>query len=111
MASRVDSRIDWRHWRDRWEAQQAAYTVDWEDRFTIMLDALDALLPEDFVAIDRASGPGTTSRRLLERFPRARSVWPARVTGSPLRVFATDCKKRHAGGGRTFECAGRFTSV
>jgi hypothetical protein len=59
MTSGVESRIDWQHWRDRWEKQQAAYTVDWEGRYTIMLDAVEALLPEEFVAIDIASGPGT----------------------------------------------------
>ncbi|MGD9892733.1 MAG: trans-aconitate 2-methyltransferase [Dehalococcoidia bacterium] len=74
MTSSVESRIDWHHWRDRWEAQQAAYTVDWEGRYAIMLDAVEALLPEAFVAIDIASGPGTISRRLLDRFPRARCI-------------------------------------
>src|SRR3712207_5064717 len=74
MTSQVESRIDWRNWRDRWEAQQAACTVDWEGRYTAMLDAVAALLPEEFVAVDLASGPGTISRRLLDRFPKARCV-------------------------------------
>jgi SAM-dependent methyltransferase len=74
VTSQVESRIDWTHWRDRWEAQQSAYTVDWEGRYTAMLDAVEALLPEEFVALDLASGPGTISRRLLKRFPRARCV-------------------------------------
>jgi hypothetical protein len=74
MTSQVESRIDWRNWRDRWEAQQAAYTVDWEGRYTAMLDAVAALLPEEFVAVNLASGPGTISRRLLDRFPKARCV-------------------------------------
>ncbi len=39
-----------------------------------MLDVLEALLPEDFVALDLACGPGAISQRLLDRFPRARCV-------------------------------------
>jgi ubiquinone/menaquinone biosynthesis C-methylase UbiE len=74
MTTNVESRIDWTHWRDRWEAQQAGYTQDWEGRYDAMLNALAVLLPEEFVAIDLASGPGTISRRLLDRFPKARCV-------------------------------------
>jgi SAM-dependent methyltransferase len=73
---RPDTRaaIDWSHWLRRWDAQQTAYLPDREERFTAMLDVLAALLPEEFVALDLACGPGAISQRLLERFPRARCV-------------------------------------
>ncbi len=66
--------IDWQSWLRRWDAQQAAYLPDREERFTAMLDVLAALLPEEFVALDLACGPGAISQRLLARFPRARCV-------------------------------------
>lgn len=66
--------IDWAGWLRRWDAQQTAYLPDREARFTAMLDALAVLLPEEFVALDLACGPGAISQRLLARFPRARSV-------------------------------------
>jgi SAM-dependent methyltransferase len=66
--------IDWAEWLRRWDAQQSAYLPDREERFMAMLDVLHALLPEEFVALDLACGPGAISKRLLERFPRARCV-------------------------------------
>jgi trans-aconitate methyltransferase len=66
--------INWNEWLRRWDAQQTAYLPDREARFTAMLDALDILLPEAFVALDLACGPGAISQRLLSRFPKARSV-------------------------------------
>jgi SAM-dependent methyltransferase len=51
-----------------------AYLPDREERFEVMLDVLAALLPEEFVALDLACGPGAISQRLLARFPRARCV-------------------------------------
>lgn len=66
--------IDWRHWLARWDAQQTGYVPEREERFRVMLDALAAMLPEDFTALDLACGPGAISQRVLDRFPRARSV-------------------------------------
>jgi trans-aconitate methyltransferase len=66
--------IDWQRWLERWDAQQAGYVSQREERFRVMLDVLDALLSGDFVALDLACGPGAISQRLLERFPRARCV-------------------------------------
>lgn len=65
---------DWRDWLHRWDTMQTAYLPFREERFTIMLDAVEALVGQEFVAIDLASGPGAISQRLLARFPRARSV-------------------------------------
>jgi SAM-dependent methyltransferase len=65
---------DWRDWLHRWDSMQAAYLPFREERFSIMLDAVEALVGQEFVAVDLASGPGAISQRLLARFPRARSV-------------------------------------
>jgi SAM-dependent methyltransferase len=66
--------LPWQDWMRRWDRQQQRYLPDREERFTAMLDVLEALLPERFVALDLACGPGSISRRLLSRFPQARSV-------------------------------------
>jgi SAM-dependent methyltransferase len=61
-------------WLRRWDRQQTGYLPNREDRFSAMLDVLAAHLPEDFVALDLACGPGSISERLMTRFPRARSI-------------------------------------
>jgi len=66
--------VDWQGWLRRWDAQQTGYVPEREQRFAVMLDALAVLLPEPFVALDLACGPGSLSQRLLARFPQARSV-------------------------------------
>lgn len=68
------AQVDWRHWLQRWDAQQTGYVPQREERFRVMLDVPQALLPEEFVALNLACGPGAISQRLLERFPRARCV-------------------------------------
>jgi trans-aconitate methyltransferase len=66
--------VDWSGWLARWDAQQTGYLPHREARFEAMLDVLAELLPERFVAVDLASGPGSLSHRLLRRFPQARCV-------------------------------------
>ena len=66
--------LDWQDWMHRYDQQQSTYLPDREKRFTVMLDVLETLLPEHFVALDLACGPGSMSQRLLSRFPQARSV-------------------------------------
>lgn len=61
-------------WLARWDAQQAGYLPDREERFTVMLDVLEVVLPPDFVAVDLCCGPGSLAQRLLERFPQARVI-------------------------------------
>ncbi len=39
----------------RYDQQQSTYLPDREQRFTVMLDVLDTLLPEHFVALDQDS--------------------------------------------------------
>jgi len=74
MVSGVYQQIDWQDWLRRWDAQQTGYTPDREGRFTVMFDTLAVLLPEAFVALDLACGPGSLSQRLLARFPGARAI-------------------------------------
>jgi SAM-dependent methyltransferase len=74
MTADLQPQIDWQNWLARWDAQQSGYVPDREGRFTAMLDVLEVLLPESFVALDLACGPGSISQRLLARFPGARSI-------------------------------------
>lgn len=74
MTIDVQQQIDWQDWLRRYDLQQAGYFPDREQRFTAMFDALAVLLPESFVALDLACGPGAISQRLLARFPGARSI-------------------------------------
>lgn len=66
--------IDWHGWMARWDAQQTGYLPEREARFTVMLDALEQLLPASFVLLDLACGPGAISQRVLRRFPGASSI-------------------------------------
>lgn len=68
------STIYWRAWLQRWDVQQTGYLPDREERFNAMFHVLQTLLPENFVALDLACGPGSISQRLLSRFSGARSV-------------------------------------
>lgn len=61
MNEQVQPEVDWRSWARRWEAQQVGYVPEREERFTAMLETLACLLPETFVAVDLASGPGSIS--------------------------------------------------
>jgi SAM-dependent methyltransferase len=66
--------VEWSEWLRRWDAQQEGYFPAREARFTAMFDALAGLVPEPFIALDLACGPGSISQRLLARFPGARAV-------------------------------------
>lgn len=74
MAARQPRSVDWKHWLLRWDSHQAGYVPKREERFDAMLDVLASLLPEAFLALDLACGPGAISQRLLERFPSARCI-------------------------------------
>ncbi|MDN5767821.1 MAG: class I SAM-dependent methyltransferase [Humibacillus sp.] len=74
MSSDGQPDVDWREWLQRWDRQQEGYVPEREARFTVMFDAVEQLLPEPFVALDLACGPGSVSQRLLARFPGARVV-------------------------------------
>jgi trans-aconitate methyltransferase len=66
--------IDWHQWLERWDIQQTGYLPDREARFAAMFDVLEVLLPDTFVALDLACGPGAISQRLLTRFPQAHCI-------------------------------------
>src|SRR5689334_8977500 len=66
--------IDWPSWLRRWDVQQEGYVPEREARFTVMFDAIEALLPASFTALDLVCGPGSISQRLLTRFPHARAI-------------------------------------
>jgi SAM-dependent methyltransferase len=61
-------------WIARWDRQQEGYLPDREERFTALIDAVEALDRPDPVVIDLGCGPGSLSARLLERLPKATVV-------------------------------------
>jgi GNAT superfamily N-acetyltransferase/ubiquinone/menaquinone biosynthesis C-methylase UbiE len=69
-----ESKVDWHDWYWRWERQQSSYIAFREERFDVMLNALAALMPEKFTLVDLMCGPGSITRRVVERFPGARVV-------------------------------------
>ncbi len=64
--------INWADWYRRWERQQGSYIAEREARFAAMFSAVAHLVGDEFVAVDIACGPGGLTRRLAERFPKAR---------------------------------------
>lgn len=61
-----------RDWIERWDRQQEVYVADREDRFTALIDALEAGAGRpDPLVLDLGCGPGSLSVRLLERLPEA----------------------------------------
>jgi len=61
-----------RAWIDRWDRQQEGYIPDREERFTVLIDAVEAGVGRpDPLVIDLGCGPGSLAVRLLQRLPRA----------------------------------------
>lgn len=65
---------DWQLWQRSWDRQQELYLPDREERFRVMLDAVEALVGPEPKVLDLACGTGSISERLLARFPGARST-------------------------------------
>jgi SAM-dependent methyltransferase len=67
---------DARVWFERWEQQQDRIIEARAERFDAMLDVLGVLFDADqpIEVLDLASGPAAISVRVLERFPKARSI-------------------------------------
>jgi SAM-dependent methyltransferase len=64
-----------RQWIDRWDAQQQGYMPDREERFTALIDAVEAGAGRpDPLILDLGCGPGSLAVRLLERLPKATVV-------------------------------------
>jgi SAM-dependent methyltransferase len=62
-----------RNWIERWDVQQQAYLPDREDRFTVMIDAVEeAAGRPDPLVLDLGSGPGSLAVRLLRRLSAAK---------------------------------------
>jgi SAM-dependent methyltransferase len=60
-------------WISRWDAQQEWYMPDREDRFTVLIDAVEAGAGrDDPLVLDLGCGPGSLAVRLLARMPAAR---------------------------------------
>jgi SAM-dependent methyltransferase len=66
-----DAALDW---IARWDRQQEGYLPDREERFTALIDAVEALDRPDPLVIDLGCGPGSLSARLLHRLPKARVI-------------------------------------
>jgi SAM-dependent methyltransferase len=61
-----------RRWIDRWDAQQTGYMPEREERFTALIDAVEAEAGRpDPLVLDLGSGPGSLAVRLLDRMPAA----------------------------------------
>jgi SAM-dependent methyltransferase len=58
-------------WQESWDRQQEAYLPDREDRFRVMLDAVEAVAGCTPRILDLAAGTGSISLRALRRFPAA----------------------------------------
>jgi SAM-dependent methyltransferase len=62
-------------WIDRWDDQQQRYMPDREERFTALIDAVEAGAGRpDPVVLDLGCGPGSLAVRLLGRLPAATAV-------------------------------------
>jgi SAM-dependent methyltransferase len=64
-----------RDWIDRWDRQQESHVPDREDRFTALIDAVEAGTGRpDPLVLDLGCGPGSLAVRLLSRLPSATVV-------------------------------------
>jgi SAM-dependent methyltransferase len=64
-----------RDWIGRWERQQEVYLADREERFTALIDAVEAGSGRpDPLVVDLGCGPGSLAVRLLDRLPAATVV-------------------------------------
>src|SRR5215469_1504856 len=64
-----------RDWIGRWDRQQEVYLADREDRFTALIDAVEAGTGRpDPLVVDLGCGPGSLAVRLLTRLPEATVV-------------------------------------
>ena len=61
-------------WQQSWDHQQEGYMPDREERLAALLDVIEAAAGPRPLVLDLACGTGTISRRLLQRFPEARSI-------------------------------------
>ncbi|GIF66216.1 methyltransferase [Asanoa ishikariensis] len=62
--------LDASAWQESWDRQQEAFLPDREERFTAMLDIVEAVAGPAPRVLDLAGGTGSISLRTLRRFPR-----------------------------------------
>jgi SAM-dependent methyltransferase len=60
-----------RDWIARWDRQQEVYLPDREERFTALIDAVEAGAGPGPLVLDLGCGPGSLAARLLARIPEA----------------------------------------
>ncbi len=65
---------DWRGWLARWDAQQQRHIPDREERFTAIVEALEAFTGSSPRVLDLGCGPGSLSARVLQRMSGATVV-------------------------------------
>lgn len=64
-----------RAWIERWDRQQEVYLSEREDRFTALVDAVEAGTGRpDPLVLDLGCGPGSLAVRLVRRLPAARVI-------------------------------------
>lgn len=80
------------HWAESllelWDEQQRGFLPRREERFTVILDSLEAALGDQFVVADLGCGPGSLSQRILERFPCSRVI---AVDSDPVQLAIGRC--------------------
>ncbi|KNX36804.1 class I SAM-dependent methyltransferase [Luteipulveratus halotolerans] len=82
-------------WLQRWDAQQATYFTDREERFEVICDVVEHVLDRpDPLIVDLGVGPGSLATRLLQRLPGAR------VVGADMDPLLLGLAERAYGGDR-----------
>lgn len=66
--------VDWWGWQRSWDRQQEAFLPDREERYTALLDAVEAAVGPSPRVLDLAGGTGSISIRLLDRLAAATAV-------------------------------------
>ncbi|MET8695290.1 class I SAM-dependent methyltransferase [Streptomyces bauhiniae] len=72
--TRFSSASDWQQWQKSWDRQQEWYMPDREERFRVMVDAVEAVAGHTPLVLDLACGTGSISDRVLRALPGARIV-------------------------------------
>lgn len=71
-------------WLTRWDRQQEGYIPLREERFDIILTAIETLLgTDDLTIVDLCCGPGSFTQRITRRFPTA---WVVAVDLDPVLI-------------------------
>jgi SAM-dependent methyltransferase len=68
----TEATTDWQGWLARWEAQQGLYMPSREERFAIIVAAVQAVCGDAPHVVDLGCGPGSLARRILDTIPGSR---------------------------------------